>query len=249
MVLALRLAALAVLLAAATALFGCGSEPLDVASNVDLQQFQGKWYEIARLPRTTQTDCYATTAFYSAGSGGDLQLVHQCNLGSLDGPVHTVTMSGSVPDPGTPAKLAVDVGGYSGDYWILAVGPNYEYALVGHPSRLYLWLLSRTPVLDSDSTQAMLTKAQDLKFDTSQLVYTPQTTQGERVASPGPVGDVPPALKTGCALAGPVRMMDTKTSVGASVLVLAAVAGACVRRQRRERARRARRGKRDPSAA
>ena len=58
-------------------------------------------------------------------------------------------MSATVPDPSAPAKLALDVGGYSGDYWILEVGPNYEYAVVGHPSRLYYWILSRTPTLDA----------------------------------------------------------------------------------------------------
>jgi apolipoprotein D and lipocalin family protein len=221
---ALYLAALAALLVLAPLLVGgCGSEPLDVAANVDLQKFQGKWYEIARLPRTTQADCYSTTAFYSAGSGGALQLVHQCNVGSQDGPLHTVAMSASVPDQSVPAKLAVDVGGYSGDYWILDVGPNYEYALVGHPSRLYLWLLSRTPVLDSASTQTLVAKAQELHFETSQLVYTPQATQGERVSSPGPVGDVPPAVSTGCAVGSMGSLGVRGPWLVAWVLVLGAV--------------------------
>jgi hypothetical protein len=134
-------------------------------------------------------------------------------------------MSGSVPDNSVPAKLAVNVGGYTGDYWILDVGPNYEYALVGHPSRLYLWLLSRTPVLDSGSTQSLLAKAQALHFDTSQLVYTPQATQGERVSSPGPVGDVPPAVSTGCAIAAPGGAERTPDATRAAwMLALAAVA-------------------------
>jgi apolipoprotein D and lipocalin family protein len=231
---ALHLAALAVLLVLAIPLVGCGSEPLDVASNVDLQKFQGKWYEIARLPRATQTDCYSTTAFYSSDSSGDLQLVHQCNVGSQDGPLHTVAMSAAVPDRSVPAKLSVDVGGYTGDYWILDVGPNYEYALVGHPSRLYLWLLSRTPVLDSASTQTLVTKALELHFDTSQLIYTPQATQGERVSSPGPVGDVPPAVSTGCSV-GRVGSLDDIGRSGpwqGAVLVLGIVAAARLRRPR-----------------
>src|SRR5580698_5885209 len=90
---------LAVALGSAPALHGCGSEPLGVAPNVDLQQFQGKWYEIARLPRTTQTDCFGTTAFYSQGGDGSLQFVNQCNVGSTDGPLNTVSMSATVPDP------------------------------------------------------------------------------------------------------------------------------------------------------
>lgn len=240
MLCALRFATLAALLLLACAVGGCGgSEPLDVAANVDLQQFQGKWYEIARLPRTTQTDCYATMAFYSAGSGGGLHFVHQCNVGSLDGPLDTVTMSASVPDPSVPAKLAVNVSGFLGDYWILDVGPNYEYALVGHPSRLYLWLLSRTPVLDTATTQALVTKAQGLHFDTSQLVSTPQATEGARVSSPGPVGDVPPALTTGCGIgAGVLGASAPSERWGAAwVLVLAGAAAIRVGRRSRERGR------------
>jgi apolipoprotein D and lipocalin family protein len=239
---ALRLAALAILLVFASAVGGCASEPLDVASNVDLQQFQGKWYEIARLPRTTQTDCYGTMAFYSAGSGGGLQLVHQCNVGSLDGPLNTVTMAGSVPDPAVQAKLTVNIAGYSGDYWILDVGPNYEYALIGHPSRLYLWLLSRTPVLDAATTQALITKAQGLHFDTSQLVSTPQATEGERVSSPGPIGDVPAAETTGCSIGAAMLGASARGSrhegwYAAGVMVLAAAAALRVGRRLRQRRR------------
>jgi MYXO-CTERM domain-containing protein len=114
-------------------------------------------------------------------------------------------MSATVPDSTVPAKLALDVGGYSGDYWILEVGPNYDYAVVGHPSRLYLWILSRAPTLDPATTQAIVARAQNNHFDTSQLLYTDQPTNGERVASPGPVGAIPPAVSTGCTVAAPGR--------------------------------------------
>jgi apolipoprotein D and lipocalin family protein len=189
---------------AVLALAACTNAPLDVAPNVDLSKFQGKWYEIARLPRTTQTNCYGTTAFYSAPSSGSaMQFINQCNVGSNEGTLNTVSMSATVPDPSTPAKLALDIGGYSGDYWILEVGPQYEYAVVGHPSRLYLWILSRTPTLDTTTTQTLIAHAQSEQFDTSQLIYTPQPPTGERVSSAGPVGPIPPALTTGCAASAP----------------------------------------------
>jgi apolipoprotein D and lipocalin family protein len=182
----------------------CTSDPpLDVASNVDLSRFQGKWYEIARLPRTTQTDCHGTTAFYKQGSDGTLAFVNQCNVGGASGPLKTVSMSAKVPDQAVPAKLALDVGGYTGDYWILEVGPNYEYAVVGHPSRLYFWILSRTPTLDPTTVQSVLDRAQSNHFDTTQIQYTPQPPPEDRASSDAPVGDVPPALQTGCSASAP----------------------------------------------
>jgi apolipoprotein D and lipocalin family protein len=214
---------------AATSL-GCGSkEPLDVASSVDLSRITGKWYEIARLPRTTQTDCHGTTAFYTQNADGTLRFVNQCNVGGPTGPLNTVAMSATVPDLSVPAKLALDVGGYTGDYWILEVGPNYEYAVVGHPSRLYLWILSRTPTLDPDTLQGVVSRAGGNHFDTTQLVYTPQPPGSERVAADGPVGSVPPVATTGCsaadASAGP-------TGAWLGALVLAASAMGVRRRLR-----------------
>jgi apolipoprotein D and lipocalin family protein len=222
--LALRAAALAACLAGVAA---CGTEPpLDVAPNVDLGRFQGKWYEIARLPRVTQTDCYGTTAFYTMGSGGALQLVHQCNVGSQQGPLNTVAMSATVPNASVPAKLALDVGGYSGDYWILEVGPKYEYAVVGHPSRSYFWILSRTPSLDTGTVAGIIDRAQKNHFDTSQLQFTPQPPAGERVSSDVPVGDVPPAMSTGCSTSA------ASTSGGAWSLATVVAAFALRRRRR-----------------
>jgi apolipoprotein D and lipocalin family protein len=196
---------LALLSVLACAVVACSSDPpLDVASQVDLSRFQGKWYEIARLPRTTQTDCHGTTAFYTQGPDGTLTFVNQCNVGDTFGPLKTVSMSAKVPDQTVPAKLALDVGGYTGDYWILEVGSNYEYAVVGHPSRLYFWILSRTPALDADTIKGVLDRAQNNHFDTTQIQMTPQPPPDDRASSETPVGDVPPTVQTGCsASAGP----------------------------------------------
>jgi apolipoprotein D and lipocalin family protein len=213
-----RLAALGGL---ALAVLACNAEPLDVAPNVDLSRFQGKWYEIARLPRTTQTDCHGTTAFYSQASDGALTLVNQCNVGSQTGPVKTVAMSASVPDSTVPAKLALDVGGYTGDYWILEVGSTYEYAVVGHPSRLYFWILSRTPTLDTPTVQGIVSRAQSKHFDMTQLEYTPQPPPGERTASDSPVGSVPPPLTTGCAMSGAQSEGHGLASLGLALGVVA----------------------------
>jgi apolipoprotein D and lipocalin family protein len=188
-----------VLVVLGAALIACGSDPpLSAASSVDLGQFQGKWYEIARLPRSTQTDCHGTTAFYTQQGDGTLSFVNQCNVGATDGPLKTVSMVASVPDTHSPAKLLLDVGGFSGDYWILEVGANYEYAVVGHPSRQYLWILSRTATLDADTLQGIIGRAQGQQFDMSKIQYTPQPPAGERSTLAGPEGPVPPAVKNGC---------------------------------------------------
>ena len=170
--------AIAVSLLASLAIGACSKDPpLDTVSNVDLKRYQGKWFEIAKLPRATQTDCYGTVGMYTLTGAQTINLAHQCNVGSFTGPAHLSQANGQVTDPSVASKLSVDFGGgYYGDYWIIDLGANYEYAVVGHPTRQYLWILSRTSTLDPTTLAGILKRAQDKGFDTSQLKYTPQAS-------------------------------------------------------------------------
>jgi apolipoprotein D and lipocalin family protein len=78
-----------------------------------------------------------------------------------------------VAEPISNAKLKVQfLWPFAGDYWILEVGDGYEYALVGEPSRKNLWVLSRTPRLETSLLHNIVAKANRLGFDTSRLIYT-----------------------------------------------------------------------------
>lgn len=166
--------ALALVALGAIALAGCGHEPLEVAPHVDLQRFQGTWFEIAKLPRSTQADCTATTARYTLGADGDLVLQNECHLGQPSGPLKTHAMRAKVGDASEPAKLSLDIGGFYGEYWILEVGDDYEYAVVGTPSRASLWILARTRSLDPGTMRGIVDRATAKKFDASRLEYTKQ---------------------------------------------------------------------------
>jgi len=152
---------------------GCSNEPLDVAPQVDLARFQGQWYEIAKLPRHTQANCTGTTAFYVTRDNG-LDVTHQCHLDTLDGPIKSSLARVNGTGESVAAKLSLDVGGLAYDYWILEVGDHYEYAVVGVPSREYLWILSRTPQLDKAKLDGVVQRMRAAKFDTTRLEYTPQ---------------------------------------------------------------------------
>lgn len=201
------------------AALACNSAPaVETAPSVDLEQFQGKWYEVAHLPRPTQADCTGTTATYTKNQDGTLAFVHECTL--TDGTYHGATATASVADKSNPAKLQVDFGGYLGDYWIIDVAPDYRYAVVGHPSRDYLWILSRTPSLSADDTAAVLAHAKAQYFDTSKLEYTPQGAD--------PHGTPAPSQTYGCSAS---RL--TQTGGAAFGLGLGAVGVLALRRRKR----------------
>jgi apolipoprotein D and lipocalin family protein len=169
----IQFALLALILAAVAA---CNEEPLDVVEGVDLQRFQGEWYEIAKLPRVTQADCTGTTARYELKSNRELVVTNACRLGNLAGSRRQVVAAARVPDPAVPAKLSVEFGGFFGDYWIIDLDRDaYRYAVVGHPTRQYLWILSRTPAMDAASLAPILERAKGRGFDVTRLEYTKQT--------------------------------------------------------------------------
>jgi apolipoprotein D and lipocalin family protein len=225
-----KLLVAAALLAACSAIACQSDPPLEVAPKVELSQLQGKWYEIARLPRSTEVDCHGTTAFYTQAADGSLGLVNQCNVGSATGTLQTISMRATVPDNAVPAKLALSVGGYTGDYWILEVGSNYEYTVVGHPSRLYLWILSRTPTLDASVLSGILERAQAKHFDTTLLEYTPQPPAGERNTLDTPEGSVPAPAHAGCAVSQGFRGASRSDWSGWAVTL--AVSALVLRRRR-----------------
>lgn len=140
----------------ALSLPACDTEPPLAVASVDLNRFQGTWYEIAKLPRHTETGCRGTTATYRLRSGGKLDVQSEC---TVDGVPRRMIAEAVVSDPDTPAKLSLDVGGFYGDYWILEVGKDYEYAVVGHPAREYLWILSRTPALTKSDLAPILDRS------------------------------------------------------------------------------------------
>ena len=123
--------------------------PPKVVPYVDLKRYIGTWYEIARFTHRFEKGCFASSATYTLLDNGQIEVVNQCRKGSLDGKISSVKGKGWVVDKETNAKLKVSFfWPFAGDYWIIDLGKDYEYAVVSNPDRKYLWILSRTPEMD-----------------------------------------------------------------------------------------------------
>ena len=149
--------------------------PLEVVPSVDLKRYMGTWYEIARFPHRFQKECFASTATYTLQSDGTVRVKNECRKGSPDGEEKSVTGTAWVVDPMTNAKLKVRFfWPFSGDYWIIDLGREYEYAVVGHPSRKYLWVLSRSPQMDDATYEGILERLKKQQYDTGRLIKAAQ---------------------------------------------------------------------------
>ena len=89
----------------------------------------------------------------------------------------------AVPQEGNNAKLKVSflpaylrwIPFTAGDYWVLAIAPDYSVALVGTPDRKHLWLISRTAALPSDVADNYLALAKSQGFNLDQLITPRQS--------------------------------------------------------------------------
>jgi apolipoprotein D and lipocalin family protein len=151
--------------------------PLAVAEHVDLERYMGLWYEIARLPTRFEKGCQHVTAEYKLRPDGKVSILNSCRKNSLNGPLETARGAARIVDRTTNAKLKVSFfWPFEGDYWILDLDPDYQYALVGEPSRENLWLLSRAPHLAQPIREQLVAVAQAAGFPVEKLIFTSQPT-------------------------------------------------------------------------
>jgi apolipoprotein D and lipocalin family protein len=143
---------------------------LEVVPHVELKKYLGKWYEIARLPARFQEGCTDTTATYTLSEDGNISVLNECRRNDK---VKQAKGKGKVVDKNSGAKLKVTFfWPFYGDYWIINLGKDYEYAVVGTPNRKYLWILSRTPQMDDTLFSQLIESVKSKGFDVNNLIKT-----------------------------------------------------------------------------
>jgi apolipoprotein D and lipocalin family protein len=148
-------------------------DKLNVVPSVELERYLGKWYEIAHLPARFQEGCSETTATYTLAKDGKISVLNECRK---NGKVKRAKGKAKVVDKATGAKLKVTFfWPFYGDYWIIKLGRDYDYAVVGTPNRKYLWILSRTPRMDDELFSDIAEFARSKGFEVENLIRTRQT--------------------------------------------------------------------------
>lgn len=174
------------LLVAAIGASGCSTTterlnlpPLEPVPEVDLERYLGTWYEIASYPQRFQKGCTGTTATYTLRDDGEIDVLNRCRLGTLDGEEKTAEGRARIPDKASSSKLEVSFfGPFWGDYWVIFLDEDYRWAVVGHPSRDYLWVLSRTPQISDEQYAHILERLTAVGYPLDRLERTPQPATG-----------------------------------------------------------------------
>ena len=157
------------------------AQDLKTVTSVDLNRYAGRWYEIARYPNKFQKECIGnTTADYKLLPRARIEVINQCR--KSDGSTKAAKGEARIVDKATNSKLEVRFAPSFlsflpfvwGDYWIIDLGQNYEYSVVGSPDRKYFWILAREALIDERTYNGILERAAAKGFDPAKVVKTRQ---------------------------------------------------------------------------
>jgi len=151
------------------------SQTLQTVPYVDLKKYAGKWYEIASFPQFFQKGCNCTTAEYTLTDKDYVIVENRCRKDSINGKPSYIKGKAFVVENSGNAKLKVQFfWPFTGKYWIIDLADDYSYAVVGHPNRKYLWILSRTATMDNAIYQQIIGRVKEKGFDISKIEITTQ---------------------------------------------------------------------------
>jgi apolipoprotein D and lipocalin family protein len=148
-------------------------------TKVDLERYSGLWYEIAKIPNRFQKQCArGVTAEYVLREDGRLTVVNRCI--KTNGDIDEAKGIAKIEDTASNAKLKVSFVSFIGwrpfwgDYWVIGLDEEYEWAVVGTPKRNYGWVLARTPTLEESTLEKIFAILERNGYERDTFEMSPQ---------------------------------------------------------------------------
>jgi apolipoprotein D and lipocalin family protein len=157
---------------------GCSSvdsspeKPMPVVASVDVARYLGTWHQVAWIPNSFQGDCASDTKATYTLDGADLRVQNQCK--DVSGKTTEAIGIAKIVEGTNNAKLRVSFfRPFYGNYWVLALDPDYKWVLVGEPKRKFGWVLARESKLDEATLNPILDRAVSLGYDRNAFKMSP----------------------------------------------------------------------------
>ena len=140
--------------------------------NLDLRRYMGRWYELARFDHRFERNMERCEAFYTIEPDGMIA-VRNSGIDAKTGMLRITDGKAKLGKKPGQLRVSFFLFFYS-DYNILALGEDYDWALIGSKSPKYLWILSRTPSLPESTLEYILSEADARGYNTDGLIWVKQ---------------------------------------------------------------------------
>jgi lipocalin len=162
-------------LAACTAM---GPVRTTTVDSVDPERYLGTWYEVGSVKQFFSVGLVNVTANYQLNPDGTIRVENRGEYFTDGGPESRIVGSAAAVDE-TFSKLNVTFVGKAqpnppGNYWIVALDEDYQWAVVSDPTGTSAFFLSRTPQVSDEQYQEFLDLAAEAGVQTSGITPTPQ---------------------------------------------------------------------------
>ena len=148
----------------------------NVVKELNIERYLGEWYEIARFDHRFERGLVGVTANYSLRDDGKIKVVNSGYKDSLNGKFSQAVGKAKIPNPASePSKLKVSFFWFFyGDYFVLELDEDYQWAVIGSSSDKYLWILSRSPQMNDELYQQILKGLTQRGYNVRQLIKVNQ---------------------------------------------------------------------------
>jgi apolipoprotein D and lipocalin family protein len=127
--------------------------------NVDLASLAGTWYRIAAKPIIVEPNCACARQVLSARADGKIDVLNTCNKDTVNGKLVTIKGIATAIDE-TNSKLSVNFGlPWGGDFYIIALADDYQWAVVTDRFGYSLYIQAKTPTINQEQFKEALTAA------------------------------------------------------------------------------------------
>jgi apolipoprotein D and lipocalin family protein len=155
-------------------LSGCLGMPESIkpVDGFNLNNYLGKWYEIARLDHSFERGLSQVTANYSIKDDGGVRVINK-GFSIKNNEWQEAEGKAYFVDTTTEGYLKVSFfGPFYGSYVVFELEhENYQYAFISGPNTDYLWLLSRTTSVEPEVMQKFLKMSKERGFTIEDLIY------------------------------------------------------------------------------
>jgi len=156
-----------------TGLFSCSTIPKGAVAvkSFDKEKYLGKWYEIARLDFKFERGLNNTTAEYSLNSNGTIRVENRGYNIKKEKWEQAIGKAKFVRADDIAMLKVSFFGPFYAGYNVIAIDPDYKYALVAGKNLKYLWILSRDNFIPEDIKTKYLGIAKEIGYNTSNLLW------------------------------------------------------------------------------
>ncbi|MTH13971.1 lipocalin family protein [Flavobacterium sp. LC2016-01] len=140
-------------------------------TNFDKAKYLGKWFEIARLDYKWEKNLNNVTAEYSLNDNDTIKVDNRGYNVKKDKWEESIGKAKFVKKDDVGMLKVSFFGPFYAGYNVIAIDPDYKYALVAGENLKYMWILSRETAIPESIKADYLIKAQEIGYKISDLIW------------------------------------------------------------------------------